>query len=209
MSRKLPLILVLALPLAIPLSAGDKVKAGFTFQINQPGGDLKADTNDKTGGGLSFILPVNLGGGHVLRPRFDVNVYRISDHGRYSDDYREEVDFTAASLGVDYLFYVQRRYQGFYLSAGLNVTRWGLQYTTRDRHGSGLHTTSDYERNSTNLGAALGVGYQFNRWFGLELRAVGADYKGQEGLPLGSQGVSVNEVDRKGGALQFVAAFAW
>lgn len=202
----------LALPafLVSTAHAGDKVKAGFTFQFNQPTGDLKADTHDKTGAGLGFILPVHLGNGHVLRPRFDVNIFRIAEYGRYSDDYREEVNFTAASIGMDYLYYVEGRNHGFYVSAGLNVTRWGLQYTTRDRHGSGYSTTSDYDRNSTNLGGALGVGYQFNRWFGMELRAVGANYKGQEGVPLGSTlGVSVKEVDRKGSAVQLVAAFAW
>lgn len=204
---RLPL---LTLMIASTLAAGDKVKAGFTFQINQPTSDLKNDTNDKTGAGLSFILPVRLGDGHAVRPRFDVNVFRISEHGRYSDDYREEVDFTAASLGVDYLYYFQRRYQGPYVTVGLNVTRWGLSYTTRDRWGGGYSTTSAYDRNSTNLGAALGFGVQVNRWFGVELRAVSADYKGQEGVPLGSSpGVEVREVDRKGSALQLVAAFAW
>jgi len=66
------------------------------------------------------------------------------------------------------------------------------------------------QRNGRNLGGALGVGYQFNRGFGMELRAVGANYKGQEGVPLGSSlAVSVKEVDRKGSAVQLVAAFAW
>ncbi len=204
---RLPL---LALLLASNLAAGDKVKAGFTFQFNQPTSDLKNDTNDKTGAGLSFILPVHLGDGHAIRPRFDVNVFRISEHGRYSDDYREEVDFTAASLGLDYLYYFQRRNHGPYVTVGLNVTRWGLSYTTRDRWGGGYSTTSAYDRNSTNLGVAFGFGVQVNRWFGVELRAVSADYKGQEGVPLGSSlGVDVREVVRKGSALQLVAAFAW
>lgn len=200
---------LLVLVLASTLAAGDKVKAGFTFQLNQPTADLKADTNDKTGGGLSFILPVHLGNGHALRPRCDVNVYRLSEHGRYSSDYREEVDFTAASLGLDYLYYFEGRNHGPYVSLGLNVTRWGLQYTVRDEHGSHVFTSSEYERNSTNPGVALGVGWQVNRWFGLELRAVSADYKGQDGVPLGTQGVALREVDRKGSAIQFAAAFAW
>lgn len=201
----LPLALVLSLPLAAQSTRN--VSVGFSAQLNFPLGDLQADTDKTLGAGASFLVQWDLPGGHAIRPRFDVNLFNVSAYDPSHSNYRESRDLSALGLNVDYLFYMNGTPKGLYLTAGAGVTRWDLSYTTSDKIGNSYSSSRDSNRNSTSLGLAAGLGWQFTRVIGVEARFMHLPYKAFDlNNPTST---ARTDVDRDGNFLQLAGTFRW
>jgi hypothetical protein len=202
-------LILLTLTLTLPLSAQalGRPTFGFSAQLNGPLGNLKEDTDKTLGAGASFLVQWNFPGGHAIRPRFDVNVFNVSTYEPSHSNYRESRDLSAVGLGVDYLYYVGGTPKGLYLTTGAGVTRWDLSYTTSDRVGNGFSASYNRSKNTTSLGVAGGLGWQFSRVIGLEARFVHAPYKAFDlNDPTSTTRTDVN---RDGNFLQLAATFCW
>ncbi|MBK8726165.1 MAG: porin family protein [Holophagaceae bacterium] len=164
------------------LSAQD-VRFGVQASGNAPLGDLKDAVDSKPGLGAGAHLTWNLGGGHVIRPRFDylffpengayaADGYGVSANGKYK--------VSDLSVGVDYLYFLEGKDEGLYLTAGLGLHRWTVDYDYTVRIGN--VTSSGSESDSTNkAGFAVGAGYNFNRSFGAEVRFTTTKFGKNEG----------------------------
>ena len=97
----------------------------------------------------------DLGDGHMLRPRLDYSVFPEASFGSLKQSAWD------LSLGGDYLYFVSGKPEGLYVTGGLAVVRWSFE-----RDYSGTKVTA----NTTKLGLAAGVGYQWNATVGTELR---------------------------------------
>jgi hypothetical protein len=201
----LPFALVLAVPLAAQVTS--RPTFGFAVQGNLPFGDLKTDTDKTLGVGLSFLAQWDLPRGHALRPRLDLNAFNVSTYEPSHSDYRESRDLSAVGAGVDYLYYLDGKPRGLYVTAGLGVTRWDLTYSTSDRIGSGFSSSYDSSKVTTSLNLAAGLGWQFTRVIGLEARLVQAPYKAFDlNDPTSTTRSNVN---RDGTFLQLAGTFRW
>lgn len=206
---KLFAILPLAVALSLPLAAQSthRPSYGLSLQLNAPLGDLEADTDKTLGAGASFLMQWDLAGGHAIRPRFDVNLFNVSAFEPSHSNYRESRDLSALGLGVDYLYYLNGTPKGLYFTAGAGVTRWDLSYTTSDKIGDGYSSSHDSNKNTTSLGLAAGLGWQFTRVIGLEARIMHAPYKSFDlNNPTSTTRTDVN---RDGNFLQFAGTFRW
>jgi opacity protein-like surface antigen len=200
-----PLTLALALPLSA--QALGRPTFGFSGQLNAPLGNLKEDTDKSLGAGLSFLVQWDFPGGHAIRPRFDVNVFNVSTYEPSHSNYRESRYLSAVGLGVDYLYYLGGTPKGLYLTGGAGVTRWDLSYTTSDRVGNSFSTSYDRSKNTSSLGLAAGLGWQFTHIIGLEARFVHSPYKAFDlNNPTSTTRIDVN---RDGNYLQLAATFRW
>lgn len=150
------------LTLAALLAAGGILVAqdarfGIQGQIAIPQGDLKDAVDSKLGlgAGVHYTFAFDQ---HVIRPRFDFTFYPEADLGGV------ETKVNNLALGADYLYFVEGRDQGVYFTGGLSAIRWKVDVNIPG-FGSGSSTT-------TKLGLAAGVGYQWTRAIGTELRYV-------------------------------------
>lgn len=202
-------LLILPLVLALPLGAQESSRPtyGLSVQMNSPMGDLRDDTDKNTGLGASFLVQWDLGQGHALRPRLDVNIFNVSEYEPSHSNYRESRNLNAVGLGLDYLYYLNATPKGLYVTAGLAVTRWDLSYTTTDRAGSTYTSSYDSSKNTTSFGAAAGLGWQFTRVIGLEARLVHSPYKAFDLNNPTSTGRT--DVNRDGNFLQIAGTFRW
>lgn len=145
------------------LSAQD-TRFGIHANLNFPQSDLKDAVDNKMGYGLGVHVAVDLGQGHLLRPRFDYTQFpKWTESGI---GWSESTQFRKMALGVDYLYYVSgKASEGLYLTAGLAANRWNVKW---EENVAGLGSSSLNE-NTTKLGLTAGLGYQFNKTFGTEL----------------------------------------
>lgn len=208
-----PLILA-ALPLLFnPLWADEGPRAwrfGLSVQVDVPLGDLKADTRDRVGGGLSALATWRLSPHQVLRPRLDVDVLRLR-HEELPGDIHHEVTFAAFGGGVDYLYYpAGNPARGFFLSAGAGLHAWQLNRTLTLHQASNTWTEQSVTRNRTALSVAAGAGFQFNRVcaFELRLRTSPYDRPASGTLAEGAWG-DTGGGGRQGLLLQAAASFCW
>jgi opacity protein-like surface antigen len=201
----LPLAVALSLPLAAQSTSHPSF--GFSAQLNSPLGDLKDDTDKTLGAGASFLVQWDLPGGHAIRPRFDANLFNVSTYEPSHSNYRESRTLSALGLGVDYLYYLNGTPKGLYLTAGAGVTRWDLSYTTSDKIGNSYSSSYDSNKNTTSLGLAAGLGWQFTRVIGLEARFMHSPYKAFDlNNPTSTTRTDVN---RDGNFLQLAGTFRW
>jgi len=200
---------LLPLLLTLPLCAQESSRPtfGLSAQLNVPTGDLQTDTDKGLGAGLSFLVQWNLGNGHALRPRLDLNVFNVSTYEPSHSNYRESRNLSAAGLGVDYLYYFSGRPRGFYFTAGAGVTRWDLTYTSSDHHNGSWDNSYDSSKNTTSLSLAAGLGWQFTRVICLEARFVHSPYKAFDLSNPTSTGRT--DVNRDGDFAQLAATFRW
>lgn len=143
------------------LSAQECPRFGLQAGLNQPQAELKDAVYDKSGFNIGIHMTVSLRGGHALRPRLDYLEFpKASYIGGGADS-----QITNVSLGLDYLYFPAGRPQGLYLTAGAAAVEWKMA-TELNILG---HMIS---RNAvtTKLGLTAGIGYQFNRTVGAELR---------------------------------------
>lgn len=185
------------------------VQFGVSVHASLPVGDLNTDLDGKMGAGLSFLIPMELGAGQVIRPRIDFNGYSIKDYRRYSDRYRESVTFTSIGMAADYLFYPSgNTNRGVYFGLGLGFQRWGLNHTTYDddHHYHDTDSETTYNRTSPSFAACIGV--QATRWLAMEARFTTAQYYGQQGVLLGDE-LTTRQVTRNGSSVQMGLVFKW
>lgn len=148
--------------LATLLAAGcgltaQEARFGLQGQVSIPQGDLKDAVDSKPGLGLGVHYTFAFDQ-HVIRPRFDATFYPEADFGGV------ETKVNSLALGADYLYFVEGRDRGLYITGGLSAIRWEVDVNIPGFGSGSSHTTK--------LGVAGGVGYQWNRAFGTELRFV-------------------------------------
>lgn len=152
MKRLLLLLAPLALA-AAPLAAQD-AHFGIQAGVNFPQSDLKDFIDNKLGISVGANATIELGSGHVIRPRADYAFYSASvSNPLFTDDRKVK----ALSVGADYMYFPAQRMEGFYATAGIGVQNTKLED----------FTGSD---NKTAFAWALGGGWQFTDVVGAELR---------------------------------------
>jgi len=206
---KLFTLLPIALAFSLPLDAQPtrRPSFGFSAQLNAPMGDLKDDTDKTFGAGASFLVQWDLPGCHGIRPRLDVNLFNVSTYEPSHSSYRESRNLSALGVGVDYLYYLGGTPKGLYFTAGVGVTRWDLSYTTSDKIGDSYASSRDSSKNTTSLGLAAGLGWQFTRAVGMETRLVHSPYNAFDlNNPTST---SRTDVNRDGTFLQLAGTFRW
>ena len=130
---------------------------GVQGLVNIPLGDLKEYVDSNPGPGFGVHGTFDLGDGHMLRPRLDYSIFPEASFATIKQT------ATSLSLGGDYLYFITGKPEGLYLTAGLAVARWSLQQ--KDVPG-----VPDTTSNSTKIGVAAGVGYQWSATLGTEAR---------------------------------------
>jgi opacity protein-like surface antigen len=148
---------------SLGLQAQEGPRFGLQGSLSLPQGDLKDAVDSKMGYGLGAHMTFDLTGGHMLRPRLDATwypKYTVSDPSGSLG-----VTFSNVALGADYLYFVEGKPQGLYFTGGLSAVRWKAQTDVTVLGISGSETES-----TTKLGVAAGLGYQFNKTVGAELR---------------------------------------
>jgi opacity protein-like surface antigen len=176
--RRLALSLVL---LAAGAAHGQSPRFGLQGTLSVPSADLKTVTSSG-GYGVALTLDILLSGGHVLRPRFDYIYYRekttVDAFSFGSITYRttDKYSINSAGLGLDYAYYTAGRPEGFYLLAGIHESRYEVK-DTFSQSITGQPTITDQNRDKTKnkLGYAVGLGYDFNRAWGAQLRLTSVD----------------------------------
>lgn len=124
---------------------------------------MKDDTDKTLGAGASFLMQWDLSGGRAVHPRFDVNRFNVSTYEPSHSNYRESHKLSALGFGVDDLYGLDGPPKNRCFTAGAGVTRWDLSCTRSDRVGNSYSSTRDSNKNTTTLGLAAGLGWQFTR----------------------------------------------
>ena len=132
---------------------------GVQGSANIPLGELKTYVDNKPGPGFGVHGTFDLGDGHMLRPRFDYIVFPEASLSTASSTVTQNA--SNLSLGGDYLYFIAGKPEGLYLTVGLSAVRWSFE-----QKDAATKVTSD----TTKLGGAAGVGYQWNATVGTELR---------------------------------------
>jgi len=128
---------------------------GVQGLVNIPLADLKSYVDSKPGPGFGIHGTFDLSDGHMVRPRLEYSVFPEASFAT--------VKQTASylSLGGDYLYFIAGKPEGFYFTAGLSAVRWSFEHKDPT-----FKVTSD----TTKLGMAAGIGYQWNATVGTEAR---------------------------------------
>ena len=125
-----------------------------------------ASTLLRAGGfGLGIQTAVDLGKGSAIVPRLDY--LHATDSTTAGLDFPVDLTATAdiVALGADYDYFLGGRTgQGFYVLGGLGLANANISISGATS-GYAASTTST----QTRIYAEAGLGYQFNRHFGLEL----------------------------------------
>jgi opacity protein-like surface antigen len=152
------------------IARAEEPRYGVQVHISAPTGDLKTAVDNKPGAGLGAHVTFDLGGGHVLRPRFDAVFF---PEGTFNGFKTKANDL---SLGGDYLFFPGGKTDGIYLTAGVGLHRWNVDSATP---AIGTSPATSGSQSSSRFGYAAGFGYNFNRSLGAELRYVSTHYANQ------------------------------
>ena len=128
---------------------------GVQALVNIPLGDLRSYANNNPGVGIGVQGTFDLSDGHMLRPRLDYGLYQQA-HIAATKQNASYFD-----LGGDYLYFFADKPEGLYLTAGLAAVRWTFQYQDPS-----TKATDD----TTKLGVAAGIGYQWDYNIGTEAR---------------------------------------
>ena len=122
-----------------------------------------AHLDRRPGLGLGLQVPIDLGEGHVLRPKLDFLTFR-----RNSDGFTYRTDSWV--LMADYLYYLTGEKEGIYLlgGAGLHTTRRDFSWLLAGQPARGDGRTTGFAYN-------VGLGYAISPSMGVELRFLGMD----------------------------------
>jgi opacity protein-like surface antigen len=162
--------LAVAIAFGAVQSRAEEPRFGLQFHANLPTGDLKDAVDNKPGAGLGAHVTFDLGAGHVIRPRFDAVFF---PEGSVQGFKTKASDL---SLGADYLYFPSGKPDGLYLTAGLGLHRWSVDTTIP---AIASYPAASASQTSSRFGYAAGLGYNFNRIVGAELRFVSTHYAGQ------------------------------
>lgn len=158
---RLSLGVVTALFLSSIPTRAEEPRFGVQVHGNAPTGTLKDVVGNKLGLGGGVHMTFDLGQGHLLRPRVDFMAFpEASLASGFAETHNKVQDLSA---GVDYLYFLDGKPEGLYLTAGLALHRWKVDSSTP---GMGW-SMSDTSRKA---GFAVGLGYNFNASVGGELR---------------------------------------
>lgn len=157
------LVLTLAALSAPALGAQEAPRFGLQAGLNLPQADLKDAVDDKVGVNIGAHMALSFKGGHMLRPRVDYTWF--PEHTMSGGGASVSVKFSGLSLGSDYLYFVDGTAQGLYFTGGLALIQWKAESSA-----SFLGSSASGSETTTKLGVAAGLGYQFNRTVGAELR---------------------------------------
>jgi len=178
----LPALGLFALAPGSSLSAAETTHGG-QVSLAFPTGDMKDRFQAKTGFTLGLNSVVDFKNGHALRPRLDFmqsagkqQAFEVSIPASGSPFQvlfftgGATVKTTALSVGVDYLYYVSGATdQGLYLVAGTGVSFNRATLNVAALAGGGLATAyGSGTLRSTAPYLNAGLGYQFNKHFGVE-----------------------------------------
>jgi hypothetical protein len=162
MSRKLRIASgLLALTLPVGLARAEDPRFGVQVHGNIPTGDLKTAVDSKLGVGGGAHATFDLGDGHMIRPRID---YTFFPEATVSTIRNKVNDL---SLGADYLYFLEGKPTGVYLTGGLSLNHWKVDASS---------SLGSFSGSSNKLGVAAGAGFNFNRTFGAELRFITSKY---------------------------------
>ena len=139
-----------------------------------------------SGYGVGVQTAFDLGSGNAIAPRLEYIHYTATSSvgGPFAP-----IDLSATvncfSLGVDYNYFLSGRTgKGFYVLAGLGVAVADINVT-----GSSPEDSANTTSRQTVVYTEAGVGYQFNRFLGLELLYKDLDFKDVtvvvDGVPVG------------------------
>jgi hypothetical protein len=183
---------------------------GFSIQVDAPLENLRTDTNDRVGAGASFQASYRLAAQHVLRPRLDVDGFRLKENHEDATNNHQETIMSRYGAGVDYLFYPGgNQGRGLFLSAGLGVHRWRLDDQQWERQGSVTTKTQTTTLHRTGLSAAAGIGFQFTAVTAVELRASTSPYdRPSHGILADASGDTARNRGN-GHMIQIAASFRW
>ncbi|WP_243288362.1 outer membrane protein [Geothrix terrae] len=157
------LILAAAALVAPALSAQEGPRFGLQAGLNLPQSDLKDAVDSKVGLNIGAQVTFNPTGGHMIRPRLDYTWFPEYSESAFGASASMKISNFA--LGADYLYFVDGKPQGFYVTGGLSVVRWKMEVSA-----SYLGSSASASEDTTKLGLAAGVGYQFNKTVGAEVR---------------------------------------
>jgi len=200
------ILLCLALGLGLP-AAAERPHFGFGVHIDAPVGALKTDLDGKLGGGANFQVTFDLTPRLSVRPRFDLDYMRVSHHKRAGTNFEEEVGFGSVGFGADLVgILTGERNRGLYWTAGAGALRWFQTYNATDRNGS---TSTDTKRNRFSAYGAYGLGWQFNRLVGVEVRNVISRYDSPQTAGLQAPFNDVPTEGRTASVVQTGVTFRW
>jgi hypothetical protein len=194
------------------LHAASPVRYGCSVQANVPLSDLKTDVNGKLGGGASFQVTFDAGERLQVRPRFDVDFYRVSDYHRSGSHYEESNNLFSVGVGADLLYtFTGTKDRGSYGLVGAGILQWTQNFTVSDRWDHDNHYWDDVEtkKNRVSPWIAAGVGYQFNRMVGVEARAVMSQYDSPTEGGLSNMSSDVPTDTRTAVTAQAAVTFRW
>ncbi len=141
--------------LTAPLKA-EEPRFGIQGMVNAPLGDLKDFVDSKPGLGVGVHGTIDLGAGNMIRPRFDFNYFPEATLSGIKNN------ATNVGLGMDYLYFIAGKPEGFYVTGGLSAVRWSFS--------SEVPGYAKVSTDTTKLGIAVGAGYQWNATVGTEAR---------------------------------------
>jgi opacity protein-like surface antigen len=148
---------ILAFALAATSLVAQDARIGVQAQANIPMGDLKDIVDSKVGIGAGLHAQFSLGNGMAIRARGDYNTWPDAEFPAVTNK------VSNLSLGGDFLYFVDGKdTSGVFFAGGLSAVKWS--YETKDP------VLGNHSHDTTKLGLALGLGYQFNRSFGTEAR---------------------------------------
>jgi opacity protein-like surface antigen len=161
----------LALLAAATLSLqAEAPRYGVQGSANIPLRDLKTFVDNKPGAGFGVHGTIDLGDGHMVRPRLDYSFYSEASISTSSSTVRQSA--SNLSLGGDYLYFIAGKPEALYLTVGVSAVRWSFEHKDQ---------ASDVTSDTTKFGMAGGVGYQWNATVGTEVRwlhsAVAREFK--------------------------------
>lgn len=132
---------------------------GVQVQASIPQGDLKdlVDSKLGIGAGVHGTFAFDQ---HAIRPRLDYVFYPEADLSGVKNK------VSSLSLGADYLYFVDAKDSGIYFTGGLSAIRWNTDTTFK-----GVSVSND----TTKLGVAVGLGYQWNKAVGTEVRYISSN----------------------------------
>lgn len=165
----------LALALATLAVAGNSARAedprfGVQVHGNFPTGDLKDAVDSKLGIGGGAHVTFDLSQGHVIRPRIDYTFFPETTLNSGAAAIKNKVNNLSA--GADYLYFIDGKPEGLYLTGGLAYNHWKVEATALGQ---------TYSDTSNKLGFAAGAGFNFNASFGAELRFTSTKFGKDEG----------------------------
>ncbi len=227
--RPLTLPLLLATCLAGPLAQADgpRWSIGFGLNISQPMGDFNTDTDNQPGHGFGWYLPMDFGGGHVLRPKwewtrhnlrtFADSVVRVENGQVYIPDSRRGTTLESHGLGADYLYYFQgsSRKRGPYVLAGVAVDFWQRDQDDHQKvtivnvqPGGTTVIAQDYViPRSSSLTAQFGIGMQLSRGTAVEVKYRSSQYRLTDVALRSASEAYLTTRNRNAGALQVGLTF--